>query len=479
MMANQGASFVLGIVSVAVLARLLTPADFGLIAMVTAITGVVTMFKDAGLSMATVQRETVTHEQVSTLFWINIALSIALVVILAALAPVIAWFYGEPRLIWVTLAFAGIFLLGGLSIQHEALLRRQMRFTALAAISTGSMAVAIAAAISAAALGLGYWSLVIQVAVSAAANVVLVWLSCGWRPKRAVRGSGVRPMLAFGGNLTAFTFINYFARNADNVLVGWWWGAGPLGFYSKAYQLLMLPITQINGPMSSVALPALSRLQDDPVRFKRFYFKAIGLMVSLGMPLVAFLFVEARDVILLVLGHQWLPAVPIFRALGVAAFVGTFNVASGWVYTALGRTDRMLKWQLIMTPLTLASFVIGLPWGVLGVAIAFSAVNVVMRLPGLLYCYAGTSITLREFILAIWEPAVASIVAAAATYLIMAIWTAASALVATLSSLVLFSTVYLLLMVTTAGGRAMIFEVLRFVRDVRQRAEGPGVIPEA
>ncbi len=422
MMAAQGASFILGLVSVAILARLLNVADFGLVAMVTAITGFVGMFKDAGLSMATIQRDQVTHEQVSTLFWINVTLSVILMGLVAAMAPAIAWFYGEPRLLWITLAIAGTFLLGGLAIQHQALLQRQMRFGTLAAINVTALASGIAAAIVSAKLGLGYWSLVIQLVVAISVGGLGVWTTCRWRPGPPIRGAGVRPMLAFGGNLTGFSFINYFARNTDNVLIGWYWGAGPLGFYSKAYQLLLLPIIQINSPMSAVAIPALSRLQGEPERFKRFYHKALGLMIFIGMPVVAFLLVEAREVVLLVLGDKWLPSVAMFRALGAAAFMGTLNVTTGWVYISLGRTDRQLMWGLISVPLTLLGFAIGLPFGAVGVALAFSISQTLLYPIAVLFCYRGTFMRPRELAATIARPAVASLIAAAGLFWIQHHW---------------------------------------------------------
>jgi PST family polysaccharide transporter len=221
-MGGQAANFVLKLGSTAVLARLLTPADFGLIAMVTAVTGFVEMFKEAGLSMATIQRAEINHRQISTLFWINLGLSILLMFVVVGLAPAVAWFYGEPQLLWITIALGAMFPLGGLTIQHVALLRRQMRFGTLVSIDVTSNAVGIAAAITAAAFGARYWALVIMMAASGAANAALVWITCPWVPGLPKRGAGVRPMLAFGGNLTGFAFINYWARSADNVLIGWY-----------------------------------------------------------------------------------------------------------------------------------------------------------------------------------------------------------------------------------------------------------------
>jgi len=404
----QASRLVLGIGATAVLARILTPRDFGLLAMVAGFTNFVASFKDMGLAMATVQRKDINHDQVSTLFWVNVAFGVVITLVTAALAPVVAWFYGEPDLNQITLLLVVAFTFGGLTVQHQALLRRQMKFAALAAVQIGSSTVGVVAGIVSALLGAGYWALVVMQLASHLANAIGVWLFCGWRPGRPVRGSGVRSMLAFGGNLTAANLLNYLVRNLDNVLIGWRWGADALGFYAKAYQLLLLPIRQFNAPLTSVAIPALSRLQDRPGQFRSYYQRGIQLLVTVGMPIVVFTFVAADEVVLLILGKQWTQAVPIFRILAPAAFVGTFNVATGWVYVSLGQTRRQLQWGGIGAFVTVSGFVIGLRWGPIGVAAATSIAVCVLRIPGILFCFKGTSLRLRDLFEAIWQPAVAS-----------------------------------------------------------------------
>ena len=370
--AAQGVRFVLKMGSTVVLARLLTPQDFGLIAMVTAVTGFVVMFKDMGLSMATVQRAEVNHGQISTLFWINVVLSIGVMLVIAALAPAIAWFYGEPRLTWITLALASAFIFGGLTVQHQALLRRQMRFRTLALIGIIGMAAGIVAAIVAAWYGAGYWALVIGQLATAVAGAIAVWVACGWRPGLPVRRSGIREMLAFGGNLTGFNFLNYFTRNADNLLIGKFWGSGQLGLYSKAYSLLLFPIRQITWPIAAVAIPSLSRLQNDPEQYRRYYYRAINTIAFITMPLVAMLAALSDEIIKIVLGNQWTDAAIIFKVLAFAAFFQPIWSALGWIFVSLGQTKRMMRWGLAMVPLIVLSFVIGLPWGALGVATSYT-----------------------------------------------------------------------------------------------------------
>ena len=409
-MAAQGVRFFLKMGSAVVLARLLTPQDFGLIAMVTAVIGFVTMFKDMGLSMATVQKAEINHGQISTLFWTNVALSLCVMLVTAALAPVIAWFYGEPRLTWITLALAGAFIFGGLTVQHQALLRRQMRFGSLALIQIVSMLVGIITAIIAAFYGAGYWALVFMELAGAVTRAIAVWATCGWRPGLPVSGSGVRQMLAFGGNLTGFNFLNYFARNLDNILIGWCWGVAPLGLYSKAYGLLMLPIQQIRGPIDAVAIPALSRLQDDPEQYSRYYYRAVNMIAFISMPLVAVMAGLSHEIIGIVLGQQWIGAANIFKALAFAAVLQPVLGTAGWVLISLGQAKRLMYWGLISVPAILLSVIVGLPWGALGVATSYTGCIFILLVPCLLYTFRYSPISLVGFFKAIGCPLTISLV---------------------------------------------------------------------
>jgi len=417
-MAAQGARFFLQMGSTVVLARLLTPQDFGLIAMVTAVTGFVMMFKDMGLSMATVQRAEVNHAQISTLFWINVAVSLAIMLLTTALAPAIAWFYGEPRLTWITLALAGAFIFGGFTVQHQALLRRHMRFGALALVQIISMSVGVAAAIITALYGAGYWSLVVMQLATAISIAVGVWIASEWHPGWPRWGSGVGSMLAFGRDITGFHIINYFARNSDKILVGRFCSSGILGLYSKAYNLLMLPISQICGPLTSVAVPALSRIQDDPKRYTSYYSKLILLISFISMPLIVFLAICSKSIIHLLLGKQWLGMSSIFQILAITAFIQpVFTISIGVVLFSMGQTVRLLKFGVFNSLIVVTSFAIGIRWGAVGVASAYTVANYLILFPSLWYCLRLTPISIAIFLKAVARPAIASFVMALAILL--------------------------------------------------------------
>ncbi len=236
-MAAQICKFVLQMGSTVVLARLLVPEDYGLIGMVTVIINFAGLFKDLGLSTATIQKAEINHKQVSTLFWINFVISCATALVVAALAPVVASFYKEPRLTWITLALASSFIFSGLTVQHQALLRRRMSFTSLAKIEIISMLVGVVTAMISAWYGLGYWALVLMQIATSIANAVGVWVACSWRPGVPLRHSGISSMLAFGGNMTGFNIVNYFSRNLDNILIGQYWGSATVGTLCSGLQI--------------------------------------------------------------------------------------------------------------------------------------------------------------------------------------------------------------------------------------------------
>lgn len=371
-----------------ILARLLSPQDNGLIGMVIIVTGFIDLFNDLGLSAATVQRPRITHEQVSTLFWVNIVLGIVLALVTAAMTPALVWFYNEPRLFWVSLVIATDFIYGGVTIQHRALLRRQMHFTALAVIDVLSAVVGLVAGMVAALYGLGYWALVIKMLAGAPVDIVGSWLLCRWRPGLPVRDSGVRSMVAFGSNLTGFKLVNYIIRNFDNLLVGRFFGAYQLGLYTRAYGLLLMPLQQINTPVSSVAIPALSRLNDTPARYKKVYERIASQVCLISMPLVAYMLGTADWIILATLGPKWSDASLMFALLAVSGLIEPISNTTGWLFISQARTRQQFVWGIAGMFLAVGAILIGIHWGAVGVAASYGLMGLFLRTP-LLFWYVG------------------------------------------------------------------------------------------
>jgi O-antigen/teichoic acid export membrane protein len=413
----QGLKFLIFTAATVVLARLLTPQDYGLVGMVTIIVSFVGMFQYLGLSTATVQWAELGHRQVSTLFWVNLALSFAIALIVAACAPLVAAFYGEPRLVAVTLGLAAAFPLRGLSIQHEALLIRQMRFTTLALNDLVALAAGLIAAIAAATRGWGYWALVVNQLVMTTSTALGVWLAFRWRPGLPRRNTGLRRMLSFGGNLTGFNLITFVARNIDNLLIGKVWGAYQLGLYSRAYQMLLLPLEQVNAPFGSVAVPALSRLNDEPERYRAAFARVLEKIAMLTMPGVAFMIAAADWIVLLLLGPQWTQTARIFMLLGAAALVQPIAKSAHWLFTTQGRGREIFRWGLIGGSIAVTSIVVGLRWGAVGVAASYAATDLCVTTP-LLFWYAGRKghVRARDFYRTIAPSACAAICSLAAVW---------------------------------------------------------------
>ncbi len=393
---SQGAQFVLQSISTVVLARLLTPADFGLVAMVTAVTGLAAAFADLGLSEATIQRQDITQDQVTALFWINVGVGLGLTLITASLAPFLAWFYREPRLKDITLLLSLNFLMGGLRVQHDALLKRQMRFWSVAIRDVLSLALAVPLAILVVLKGGGYWGIIVLPLTWTFTRMALSWLMVRWVPGLPRRNAQVGSLVIFGGNVAASYLLYNLNRGADSVLIGWHLGVYPLGLYSRAYNLLMLPVRQLNIPVSSVAIPIFSRLHSDPERLARFYLRAASLIMWIATPVFGYLFVAAQPVIVLVLGRQWHAAAPVFQILVISALGQLLLDSTVWLFVSRGQSAQLFKLLLVISPIIVGSFAVGLPFGIRGVALSGSLALLAI-LPWILkYAFRGTPLTLTR-----------------------------------------------------------------------------------
>jgi PST family polysaccharide transporter len=384
----QGLQFALTLGSTMVLARLLTPRDFGLVAMVWTVMGFLRVFKEAGLSTATVQREGITHAQVSNLFWINLAVSGLITLLVAAFAPVIAWFYREPRLLGITIALSATFLLAGSTVQHLALLSRQMRFKAIAFIQVGSVLAGVVVGIGMAWLNYGYWSLVGLNLTTGIVALLLTLVASRWRPQFFTRRSGTRPMLHFGANLTAGAFFYSLARGLDGLLIGRVYGAASVGLYSRAAAMLTRPLEQFMCPVETVLIPMFSRLQNEPERYRRVFLQIYEAIALASFLFTGMFFALARPLTLVLLGAKWESAAIIFAGFTFAALQYSVTTSTTWLFASQGRGRDSLLASVIISVIMVISFIAGLPFGPAGVAIAYSAGCLVVQMP-VLFWLAG------------------------------------------------------------------------------------------
>ncbi|OPZ97705.1 MAG: Teichuronic acid biosynthesis protein TuaB [Planctomycetes bacterium ADurb.Bin412] len=408
-MLSFGTNFVLRTGATMVLARLLTPKDYGLIAMVSTLTNFAIMLKDMGLSMATVQKAELNHGLVSTFFWINVAGGLALSLLLSLLAPALAWFYGEPRLLWIALAIAWVFLLSGLTVQHQALLNRQMRFGWLAVIDISSLLFGVTVAVLAAGYGANYWALVFMQLGSAFGTAVGVWLVCKWRPGWPRRDPAVRSGMHFGFHVIGFNIVNYFSRNFDNILIGRFIGAAVLGLYNRAYSLLLLPTDYIRVPLFMVAMPALSRIQTEPARYRAYCYQLTSLLALISMPLMIFVAVCSDSMTRLLLGEKWAGAAILIQIMALTSFIQTPASIRTLVQVSLGQTGRYFRFGLLHSIFCVLSFLVGLHWGAVGIAASYAMVNYLLLWPTLLYCFHQSPMSVGIFMKAISRPLIASL----------------------------------------------------------------------
>ncbi len=376
--------------STVTVARLLGPEEYGIIAMVTAITSFAGLFRDLGLSSATIQRDKLSQEQLSTLYWINVAAGGILTLIVSTGAPLVSLFYGRPELTWVTLALSARFFINGFSTQQSALLIRQMKFGrhAVATLSGGLSNLIIAIAF--AYYGFGYWALVLSSIGSGIITACAFNFGSPWKPGPPRRRTGVRSMLRYGANITLFEIINFFSRNLDNILIGRFIGADALGIYNRAYQLMLFPINNLRNPISAAVFPALSRLQHDPATFSSYYKQCIFVVSFVGMPLMTFLFLANESVVLILLGNDWAAVAPVFQILSIVGFIQPSLAMIGLALLSTGQANLQLKLGILNSTVTIIGFAVGLQWGILGIATAYCATNYLLIHPNLAIAFRSS-----------------------------------------------------------------------------------------
>jgi len=413
MLTSAATTLVLGMAATSVLARLLQPADFGLLAMVFALTAIAERFKDIGLGRATVQKKELTHPEVSNLFWLNVAVGCGICLSVSALSGSIARFYHEERLAHVAMLLSTTFIFGGLTIQHQALLTRQMRFLATGTIGTGSVAVSNAVAIVLALKGYGYWSLVWRELVRSVITAAATFACCPWVPGLPKAQINVSSQLRFGRDITIFNIVTYFTSSVDQILLGRFGGATALGLYRQAFQLVMLPVNQITSPLTSVAEPLFSALQDEHAKYKAVFQKTVTLVSLISMPIGAGLFVCAKPIVALLLGPRWAEAVVLVKILAVASFIRPAISTIGFVMITCGKTARYATLGILDSIALATAVSVGVIWGAKGVAVGHVVATYLVFLPFVWWALKDTPVELRTWLRPNARPAICSVTMAA------------------------------------------------------------------
>jgi polysaccharide transporter, PST family len=367
--------------SVIVLSRLLSPADFGLLAMVAPVYGLALIFQDMGLGHATVQSAQVTPAQSNALFWLNVAAAVGLAVPLIVAAPMVGSFYADERAAGLTRGFAALIVIGALGAQHSALLTRGMRFRFLAALDTLSVLAGFLGGVALAVAFHNYWALFASYAISASVNVVGAWIGTGFVPGLPRWEASARQMVRLGAGFTSFNLFNFIVRNLDNVLIGRVWGDAALGLYDRAYRFLLFPLIQINAPLARVMLPTLARLRTDEPRYRSAYLQAVNQLLLVTQPGTVFAIATADIFIPILLGEKWRAAAPIFQWMGLAALLQPISGAANWLFISQQQSKAFAWFGAFNAAISTVAFCAGLPWGPIGVAAAYSLAQALLRCP--------------------------------------------------------------------------------------------------
>lgn len=438
------------IVSTVVLARLLMPADFGVLTMVTTFSMLLMSFGPSGFNEVVIQRDQMGRSQASNLFWVNCFLGMVLALGFAATGSLLARFYRDPLVARVAVGISPAIFLSGISVVHVGLLKRAMRFAGVSANDVVARLAYTVVAVFLALRGWGYWALVVGIIASTLSTAIGAWLLCRWIPSLPRRGAGTRDMLRFAGNVYGRFTANYFARNLDNLLVGWRFNAVALGFYKKAYDLFALSASQLIAPLHNVALAALSRVNDDNARFKRYFANSLGVIALVGMAVGADLTLVGKDMVRLVLGPKWAESGRIFELFGPGVGIMLLYSTVGWIHLSIGRPERWLRWTIIETAATALLFVVALPWGPSGIAVAWSLSYWILFVPAFWYAGRPIGFPVADLIAAVWKYVIAALVGGVGCALIargMLRLPVASTAVGALESLVVQSLIFTVLYV--------------------------------
>lgn len=466
-LAAQGGKVILFAGSGMVLARLLTPRDFGIFAMAMSLVALLTSVQSLGLPAAVIQRRDLERDHLEGLFWVNVWWSLGIAAVTAASAPWMARFYGEPAVTGVMIALGLGMFASSLGMQHRSLLARQLRFGVLAAIDVASVAVSVAVSIAAALAGAGYWALVVQFGALGIFTSASHWWRVRWRPgwTRALRPAlrDLAPYVRYGWQVTVANLLFRVPEYLDRVLVAYVHGSRPVGLYDNAHRWAHYPVQQVFPALTQVGVSSLSRAREGARRYEEGVRLALLPVLSLTLPGLAFMAREARLVILTLLGDQWVQAIPMFRWLCVAGFARALSLGTRWIFLSEGRTADQLRWSAVEAAVLLGAVVIGVGYGAYGVAVALTAGICVTAGPAIAYCLRGSDLSPRAYLAAIWRPIVASLaVMALLVTLEDGLASMAPAPAALLVRLVPFVVTYAIIWLALPGGRT----AFRRLRDL-------------
>lgn len=461
--------------SIIILARLLTPDDFGVVAMVLPVTILVQTVTALGLQTTMIHREHLDQREVSAMFWFAARVNLLVCLAMAATGLVLPRIYDDARVTNITVAWAALLYLTTLCAVHEALLKRQLRFGTVMSLHIGALTLGTLIGITAAALGARYWALFFQVAVTEGGRSVAMWVACSWRPSRPRHGAndleGVRALRSYWAHLSGYRILAWLGDHPDRILIGAMAGAGVVGLYDNARRLAWYPFVELFTGLTDVAVASFSRVREDVVKYREVVRRGLTPILGLSLPAIAFLFAEAPLCVDALLGDQWAGAVPYIRLMCIAAFAGALGRVTLWLYLSMGETRRQLRWALaFQTPILLASMLIGALWGAIGVASGYTVGIVVLTLPSIVYCLRTSPVTVGDYARIVARPTIAAFTATAILALLApALPYTGSAVLQLIETLMVFGVAYIVVWVSLPGGFHAGRELVAMGSELRSR----------
>lgn len=463
--ALQYGNGILQIAAAIILARLLAPEDFGLVAIISVLTSFAPALIDFGLGDATAQRGRITPGQISSLFWLSTGIGLTITIVVAASGPLIATIYGDPRLAPIALCTSISFAVWGASNQHIALLRRTMQFGTIARIQFSSSLAGFVVSVLLALGGFDYWALVFRPIASALWLALGAWLCCSWRPGVPVFDAEVRSLVRFGLHVVGFSVAYTLARAVDRIGLGLFHRPDLVGYYQNATALYENSLYSVLPQMHTVGSASLSKLQSDPIALRQKFEAALSSLAFFFMPAAAILSVTAEDVTVLLLGEKWQLAGSLLSIIALRGISQVIEGSQGWLHLSIGTADRWQKWGLVSLGVQLLAVLGGLPFGAKGVAAATVIAGLLIAVPAIEYAGRPIGIGSALVMRSVGRQLIGAIVIAAAGWLLqITVLTGYPSLVRILLSGVFCACLYLALVV----GLFRLVEPVRLVRSVAQ-----------
>lgn len=470
--ARRVATQVIQLGATVLLARLLTPSETGLVAMVAAVTGFGGLLADLALTNVTARLPQLTHSQSSNLFWLRLLLSTLVTCIVFVAAPLVSHFYGDPRATAALSVLAIGIVLNALGAQHAALLRRNLRFVVMARVAVASAAVTAGVSVVAALQGLGYWALIAGALAGSTCSLLLLWHGCQWRPSLPRPGTGTLTLLAEGAQLSSFSVLGYISGNISQVVIGRAWGAAEAGLYVRGANLHAQMLAILWAPLDAIAGPAMARLRAEPERMARYYYRVSMLLVTATLPVMFLGVALPLELTRVLLGPQWDSSADVLRWLAAGALPTVVSHTASWVFFSVSSARTVTRWGLIGWPAMILATLVGSPFGPVGIAVALSSTAAVLTVPCLLTAFGGTSIRLATLLRTVTPGLAAAIIAAMPALTLLAQLPKDADILRLVGTMSVFLAIYAGLLLTVFGQRPFFAEILAEL--LRRRASAHG-----